>query len=196
MAGMLGIDFATRRRNRVNGRITAVDGQGFSLTVEESFGNCPKYILPRRLFDGPLRRPQPALRFGSLSAEARALIVRSDTMFIATSAGSKAVLGGVDVSHRGGPAGFVGVKGNTLSVPDFTGNRYFNTLGNLLLEPRAALLFIDFSNGDLLHLQGRAEILWDAKDDSLPAAERSWRLDVARGVLRRGVLPLSWQAWP
>jgi predicted pyridoxine 5'-phosphate oxidase superfamily flavin-nucleotide-binding protein len=195
LAGMLGIDFGTRRRNRVNGRIADVDAQGFSLAVDESFGNCPKYIVPRRLSDAPARESQATLALASLNDEARALIARSETMFIATSAGKDADRGGVDVSHRGGPVGFVTVNGDTLTVPDFTGNRYFNTLGNLLLEPRAALLFIDFSKGDLLHLQGRAEILWHVKDDSMPAAERSWRLHVERGALRRGVLPLRWQAY-
>jgi hypothetical protein len=47
-----------------------------------------------------------------------------------------------------------------LTIPDFRGNRFFNTLGNLVSDPRAALLFVDFETGDLLHLQGRVEIDW------------------------------------
>ena len=46
------------------------------------------------------------------------------------------------------------VDGDTLTIPDFNGNRYFNTLGNMLIDPRAALLFIDFDSGDVLTLQG------------------------------------------
>ena len=42
----------------------------------------------------------------------------------------------------------------TLTFPDYTGNAYFNTLGNISRNPRAGLLFIDFSNGDLLFLTG------------------------------------------
>lgn len=87
--------------------------------------------------------------------------------------------GGCDISHRGGPAGFVRIEGDVLTIPDYRGNRFFNTLGNLLLEPRAALLFPDFAAGRLLHLQGAAEVLWD--DDGLPGAERSWRFRVRRG---------------
>lgn len=196
MVGMLGIDFATRRRNRVNGRIAVRDPHGFTLTVEESFGNCPKYIVPRRLSVAPPSPPAAAFAFDGLDEAARALVARSDTMFIATSAGRDADRGGVDISHRGGPAGFVKAEGDTLTVPDFTGNRYFNTLGNLLLEPRAALLFIDFSSGDLLQLQGRVEILWNMADEGrVPAAERHWCLHVERGELRRGALPLRWQVW-
>lgn len=196
MVGMLGIDFATRRRNRVNGHVATRDPQGFTLAVEESFGNCPKYIVPRRLSVASPSPPSAAFAFDGLGDAARALVPRSDTMFIATNAKRDAGHGGVDISHRGGPAGFVQAQGDTLTVPDFTGNRYFNTLGNLLLEPRAALLFIDFSSGDLLQLQGRAEVLWNMADEArTPAAERHWRLHVERGQLRRGALPLRWQTW-
>lgn len=40
--------------------------------------------------------------------------------------------------------------GEDVNVPDFTGNQFFNTLGNLALEPRAGLLFIDHACGDAL----------------------------------------------
>ena len=59
------------------------------------------------------------------------------------------------MSHRGGKPGFVGVQGDTLAIPDFRGNRFYNTLGNLLGDPRAGLLFVDFASGDILQIQGR-----------------------------------------
>ncbi len=194
--GMLGIDFATRRRNRVNGRIVLSDSQGFTAAVEESFGNCQKYIVPRRLSVAPDTSPSIAFAFDSIDDQARALVARSDTMFVATSTGSGLNGGSIDISHRSGPPGFVDVDADVLTVPDFSGNHYFNSLGNLLLEPRAALLFIDFTNGDILQLQGRAEILWDmANPTRLPAVERHWRLHVEQGQWRRGALPLRWQTW-
>jgi hypothetical protein len=99
----------------------------------------------------------------------------------------------VDISHRGGKPGFVRVDDDVLTIPDFAGNRYFNTLGNLLLDPRAALLFPDFANGDVLHVQGRVEIVWDvAETERLEGAERLWRVHVARAWRRRGALPLRW----
>lgn len=70
----------------------------------------------------------------------------------------------MDVSHRGGPPGFVRLEGQTLTIPDYNGNRYFNTLGNLVSNPRAALLFVDFERGDVLHLQGTTEIVWDGPE--------------------------------
>src|SRR5262249_60589259 len=82
---------------------------------------------------------------------------------------------------------------DTLVIPVFAANRYFNTLGNLLGEPRAALLFVDFATGDLLQLQGRAAIEWDAQSSDLVAgAERQWRFAVVRGWRRRAALPLRW----
>ena len=78
-------------------------------------------------------------------------------------------------------------------IPDFRGNRYFNTLGNLLGEPRAGLLFVDFESGDMLQLQGRAEIEWDGETAAhfFAGAERIWRFHVARGWRRRAALPFA-----
>ncbi|KAL3907248.1 MAG: hypothetical protein SGARI_003629, partial [Bacillariaceae sp.] len=45
--GILGIELATRRRNRVNGRVTSNNGKGIAFKVDQSFGNCPQYIKPR-----------------------------------------------------------------------------------------------------------------------------------------------------
>jgi predicted pyridoxine 5'-phosphate oxidase superfamily flavin-nucleotide-binding protein len=49
--GLLGIELATRRRNRVNGKIRRAHGEGSNVLifdVGQSFGNCPQYITPRR----------------------------------------------------------------------------------------------------------------------------------------------------
>jgi hypothetical protein len=127
-----------------------------------------------------------------LDVAARALVAASDTFFVASrSRTDLATNGGPDVSHRGGRPGFVAVQGDTLVVPDFPGNRYFNTLGNLLGEPRAGLLFVDFASGELLQLQGRVAIDWHPTDG--PAGtERLWRVEIERGWRRRGALPFSW----
>ena len=101
--------------------------------------------------------------------------------------------GGVDVSHRGGPRGFVRVEGHVVTIPDYKGNRYFNTLGNLVSQPRAALLFVDFATGDVLHVQGTTEVQWDGPEvRALQGAERLWRMRVERGWHRPAALPLRW----
>jgi predicted pyridoxine 5'-phosphate oxidase superfamily flavin-nucleotide-binding protein len=66
---------------------------------------------------------------------------------------------GNDASHRGGAPGFVRVEDErTLWWPDYPGNNMFNSLGNLAVDPTAALLFVDFATGATLHLSGRAEL--------------------------------------
>lgn len=192
--GILGIDLGTRRRNRENGTIAHADGGGLLVDVHQSFGNCPKYIHVRQL-SRVERRPGRVERFGAdLPEDAVALIASCETMFVATSSGisPEHQVGGLDISHRGGEAGFLRLDGKVLTVPDYPGNRYFNTLGNLLLEPRAALVMVDFDSGDVLQLQGRAEVRWQL--DRLAEdmrAEREWAFIVERGWLRRAAFPLE-----
>jgi predicted pyridoxine 5'-phosphate oxidase superfamily flavin-nucleotide-binding protein len=182
-AGLLGIDLATRRRNRVNGIVAAVSGTGFDVAVRQSFGNCPRYIAQRELVPA-MRTPGPALAFGSsLPDAARELVARSTTLFVASASGTgvEGAATGLDISHRGGPAGFVdvamGPDGTVLRMPDYAGNGYFNTFGNFLTEPRAAIVLADAVSGDLLQLQGLAQVDWDGP-------ERSWRFRIVRGTWR------------
>ncbi len=191
--GILGLEWPTRRRNRMNGRVLARDGKGFTVGVEQSFGNCPKYIQARS--HQPVSRiASPALQGEGLDPRWLSLVSRSDTLFIA-SQHADPLRGGVDVSHRGGPPGFLrlGADGR-LWLPDYAGNRLFNTLGNLLQDPRCGLLFIDFDNGDLLHLHAEAELFWPGSQPSIPwpaGAERLLALRPAGWRWRRGRLPLA-----
>jgi predicted pyridoxine 5'-phosphate oxidase superfamily flavin-nucleotide-binding protein len=190
--GLLGLEFPTRRRNRANGLITQRDDHGFSIEVAQSFGNCAKYIQARTPLAAAPTAPRPLEALSGLDAAARALIARSDTFFVA-STGSDAEYGGLDISHRGGRPGFVGIEGDVLSVPDFAGNAYFNTLGNLLHDPRASLLFVDFDDGTVLQLQGRVEIVWSGGEIAQwPGAERLWRMRVTGGWRRSAALPFRW----
>jgi uncharacterized protein len=182
---VLGIDFGTRRRNRANAIVSHVDNTAFTVAIKQSFGNCPQYIQRRAVRRVEVVRSS-AQRLSSLNERARALIARADTFFVASrSRAGMGARGGADISHRGGRPGFVLVDGDTLSIPDFSGNRYFNTLGNLLGEPRASLLFLDFATGDLLHLQGLARIDWSGSAaERVQGAERQWHFQVVRGWYR------------
>ena len=83
------------------------------------------------------------------------------------------------------------MQGDRLSIPDFAGNLHFNTLGNFVLNPRAGLVFVDFSSGDILQVSGRVVLDFEAEDVRFfQGAERLWHLDVERWVLRRGALSL------
>jgi predicted pyridoxine 5'-phosphate oxidase superfamily flavin-nucleotide-binding protein len=194
--GILGIDFSTRRRNRANGRIVSRDVDGITVAVSQSFGNCPQYIQ-RRTVASAQRKSAEAVSnsvdsFTHLDEAARTAIERADTFFVASrSRAGSGTAYGADISHRGGRPGFVLVDGDVLTIPDFRGNRYFNTLGNLMAEPRASLLFVDFESGDLLQLQGTAQVDWSgAAAEQFTGAERLWRFHVARGWRRKAASPL------
>lgn len=196
--GLLGIQPHTRRRNRVNGHVVDADGRRFTVRVDQSFGNCPKYIQAREpvYTSEPVATPNvDAMR--ELDEEATALVRRADTLFIASThpqaAHADAPEHGVDVSHRGGKPGFVRVDGRVLTVPDFAGNSFFNTLGNLLLEPRCGLLFIDPDSGDTLQVAARARIVTQGEDlVSFRGALRLIRLDVQSALRSRAALSLQW----
>ncbi len=200
--GLLGLEPHTRRRNRMNGVVQSVSATGFSVQLQQSFGNCPKYIQAREPVYLPGRQTmQPVMHDSTkLDAAARRIVEAADTLFIATAysgdASSVGAAGGVDVSHRGGKPGFVRVDADgTLTMPDFLGNYFFNTLGNLAVNPRAGLLFMDFENGDLLYLAVEAEIIWDGPElRTFEGAQRLLRFSVLQMRRVEGALPLRWGA--
>ncbi|MET0541768.1 MAG: pyridoxamine 5'-phosphate oxidase family protein [Variovorax sp.] len=200
--GLLGIEPHTRRRNRLNGVVERADDTGFSVRVTQSFGNCPKYIQPRKAeFAVRGRRTAPTVEHAdALDAEAMRQIASADTFFIATAhpeaVGTDGVPShGVDVSHRGGPVGFVRMDdAYSLTVPDYPGNFFFNTLGNLLLNPRAGLVFVDTVRGDLLHVAVEVRIVQErAALAAIEGAQRLLQMRVTRMQRQRGVLPLRWR---
>lgn len=196
--GLLGIELSTKRRNRLNARISEVNPEGFAVTVDQAFGNCPQYIQSRSvdfIRDPHVESDNTKVKeFTSLDHEVREMIETADTFFVSSflPIQDNPEKEGVDVSHRGGSPGFVKVEGNTLTVPDYPGNHYFNTLGNFLLNPKAGLIFIDFETGDLLMLTGTVELLDEEDEDviSLKGAERAWRFTLNRGLKLVSALPL------
>lgn len=198
--GLLGIQPHTRRRNRMNGIIEGVDAKGFAVHVGQSFGNCPKYIVTREAFFHPREGAPHAQWLEAIDGAARRAVLAADTFFIASAhpdaRGAADQASGVDISHRGGPRGFLRLQGDTLLVPDYVGNAFFNTLGNLQLEPRCGLLFIDYANGDTLQLAARAELVWDgAQVQAVPGAQRLLKLHLEDALRVRGALPLAWREY-
>ena len=196
--GLLGIDLITRRRNRLNGRVRR-DGNASKLdiSVAQSFGNCPRYIQNRDL--AFVREPSelsaaPVRVLPSLDDRAREIIQGSDSFFVASYVDQEHGGRQVDASHRGGKPGFVRIDDDgRLTVPDFNGNLFFNTLGNFLLNPRAGLAFVDPDSGDLLQMTGRAEVILESPEiASFKGAERIWRFMPTRVVHRPGATPMRW----
>jgi uncharacterized protein len=196
--GALGIQFATRRRNRVNGVVTASEDDALTVAVTQSFGNCAKYIQRREgLSIAATSIAAPAAVCGStrLAPADRHLIESADTLFIGTANldPGAGLARGVDVSHRGGRPGFVRVDDDhTLTMPEFVGNSYFNTLGNLVENSKAALLFVDFASGDLLHVECNGEIVWDgAEMRAFEGAQRLVRFRVRHAHRAIGMLTID-----
>jgi PPOX class probable FMN-dependent enzyme len=88
----------------------------------------------------------------------RQLIERSPFVCVATSNAD----GGLDVSPRGDPQGFVRILDErTLLIPDRPGNRIADTLTNLLSDERIALLFLIPGVNDTFRVNGRGVIVDD-----------------------------------
>ena len=200
--GVLVIDFAKRRRYRVNGRAYAEQG-GFRLEVDQCYRNCPQYIHGRSAkfmassdsgtFGGKI------LKETRLHDEAREIVLQAETFFIASHGSglrSDDPRLGADVSHRGGNAGFVEVSenGRRLSFPDYIGNFMFNTLGNLTRFPFCGLLFIDFATGRTVRITGSARIDWESQRISAtPGAQRIIDVEIEEVLVGPVIHLLKWE---
>src|SRR6267142_824858 len=114
----------------------------------------------RRLAD----RLDESLGRAAFSVEDRRFIESRALFFLATADAE----GQPDCSYKGGDPGFVRVTGDDeLAFPSYDGNGMFRSLGNVLVNPAVALLFIDFERPNRLRVNGRASI---ADDDPLRAS--------------------------
>lgn len=187
---LLVVDFATGRRVRLNGLGVFAQGK-VCIRTQEVYGNCRRYVQERVLLG--IRQPLPsredrAQQSSMLSADQRRLISCADTFFIASDHPQQ----GADVSHKGGNPGFVRVSNDGQIVfPDYNGNRMFNTLGNITVNPSAGLLFIDFGCGRTLQVTGRASIDWNAaRTRGFPGAERVIDYEVVKVIDHSAGFPL------
>lgn len=170
IVGGLTIDLETRMRVKLHGRMLAgaleapekagaVAEAQMAIKIDKSLGNCPKYLNSKEIIPAI---PKPKLISDSpyLPAQAVALLEKADMFFI-SSFQSK---GDMDTNHRGGPPGFVRVisndeSGAVLVYPEYSGNRLYETLGNLQSTPLAGITVPDFDTGDVLYLTGKTEVL-------------------------------------
>lgn len=208
MVAGLGTDLATRRRVKFFGRV----GDGMKkvgkddgtlqaiLKIEQSLGNCPKYITTRRIAFAPetvSTRPEKrtAIPENPLSLNALALIQTADIFFITTRNGEK----DMDTNLRGGPAGFVRVLPScsacaptTIIWPEYSGNRLYQTLGNLAVNPEAGLTFTDFVTGHVLYLTGTTEIitLETGLQDILPRSTLAVKFTIQESRYLEAMLPI------
>ncbi|MCF0069571.1 pyridoxamine 5'-phosphate oxidase family protein [Dyadobacter sp. CY261] len=176
--GLLFIELTTRRRFRVNGRIYP-QGSLWRLEVEQAYPNCPKYIQRRELVHEDVVGP-------SIGQDLRKWIDQADTFFVASSDSE----GNLDASHRGGNPGFVKwVRTDVVRVPDYQGNSMFNTLGNFYENPKAGLLFVDFSNGETLKMSGKVQLHLheESAADFTGGTDRFWDFKIEKVVFEKSL---------
>lgn len=214
--GILGIEFATRRRNRVNGRIVENDGEKIGFQADQSFGNCPQYIKSRdwswiqddddfQVSDDNNSRSSliQSKRATRLSPHQIQTVTHAETIFLATGYRDEGEdpRYGNDASHRGGPPGGfvqVGQDGKTLWIPDYSGNNHFNTIGNLVMDSRMGVTVPMFDTGGVLQLTGHVSIWWNQEENSVtfpPGALRMLEFKVDEVVeIPTGTFPIKWHS--
>jgi predicted pyridoxine 5'-phosphate oxidase superfamily flavin-nucleotide-binding protein len=188
--GVLALQPQTRRRIRANGVATR-DGDRLVVRTEQVLGNCPKYLQTRTVTEVTEAGVAGGTRTGDeLDARQRHWIEEADTFFIA----SRSPAHGADSSHRGGMPGFISVTGpRRLRWPDYTGNQFYMTLGNMHLDPACGLLFLDWEHGHTLQLTGTGRIDWDPESaKAYPGALRVVEFDVDSVVQIDHASPLRW----
>ncbi|KAH8904284.1 hypothetical protein BR93DRAFT_946640 [Coniochaeta sp. PMI_546] len=166
----LSVDLENRDRVKIAGRMiagvlsrqegtdTAVSEMEMAVLVKETLGNCPKY-MNKKIIRAHVPSPKLVSDTLPLPKEALDLIEKAD-MFFLTSANGEAM----DTNHRGGPQGFVRVARNApdevvVVYPEYSGNRLYESLGNLYLNPKIGIAIPDFDTSDVLYLTGTAKIL-------------------------------------
>ncbi|KXH65445.1 oxidoreductase FAD-binding domain-containing protein [Colletotrichum nymphaeae SA-01] len=206
----LAIDLTTRDRVKFGGRMVAgavtvpSDGTAaaedrsssssssevqIAVHVEESLGNCPKYlnkkdVIPRAsLAKGRVERELP------LSEEAVEVVRGADMLFLTSGHEEGGDDGGsgssMDTNHRGGSKGFVRVARNDeggveIVYPEFSGNRLYQTLGNLKLNPLVGIAIPDFETSDVLYVsitQFIPNLTWNLEDYEA----KTWRWEKLTG---------------
>ncbi len=170
-AGILVIDFARRIRVRINGDSGVEQDGSIVLGITQLYGNCSQYIQRRTVIAPAGSSHDGSFASGNeLSPAQKEMIASSDTLFL----GSVHPESGADASHRGGLPGFVQINSAThLSFPDYSGNKMFNTLGNIEVNPSVGLLFFDFGQGRSLQLTGRATVDWrESRAQQFKGAQR------------------------
>ncbi|KAL8704160.1 MAG: hypothetical protein Q9201_002658 [Fulgogasparrea decipioides] len=171
----LGIDLATRSRVKLAGRVVAsaldrlsdelqdgsvgVTEAQMVVKIEQSLGLCPKYLNKKQIVP---TLPEPGLVSDALPLPlgATRLLAKADLFFISSSHDGMTM----GTNNRGGPPGFVRVvendsSGTALVYPEYSGNRLYQTLGNLQTTPRAGIVIPDFDSGDVLYVTGTTQIL-------------------------------------
>lgn len=171
---MLFLEFATRRRLRVNGVVAHINADSFQVSVQEAFPNCPKYIQKRTASVAESAQLPSGGAHGAhgvgVPHDMAAWLKTADTMFVASLHPER----GVDCSHRGGSPGFMRLDEDVIRIPDYPGNSMFGTLGNISVNPQAGLCILDFERNLQLQLTGLAQLQFGNTPSEETAGTGRW----------------------
>lgn len=156
-----------------------IRGEGTSAVTEQSMYNAGSRAMQdrfdsRRIAD----RLEQVIVHTDLNDNDIDFIERSSMFFLATSDAD----GWPDCSYKGGLPGFVKVlDAHTLAFPSYDGNGMFRSLGNIVVNPRVGMLFIDFEHVNRMRVNGHATIHdTGAFGEAFPGAEAVVRVDLQR----------------
>ncbi|KAJ5583356.1 Riboflavin synthase-like beta-barrel [Penicillium sp. DV-2018c] len=202
MVSGLSIDLENRRRVKLYGTMAGgslSDGKTgqaqLVVHIDDSLGNCPKYLNKKHIVPVSLE-PKLVSDSPQLGPEALELLARADTMFVSSSHGNMSM----DTNIRGGPAGFMRVASNdfggaVLVYPEYSGNRLYQTLGNLQTTPRAGYVVPDFDTGNVLYFTGSTEILIGNDAAAIiPRSNLAVRVTIAAALFVENGLPFHGEA--
>ena len=97
------------------------------------------------------------------------------------------------VQHRGGPIGFLKVKGDdTLAFADYTGNKQLISKGNLINNDRVSLFLMDYPRRARLKMIGHAKIISADDDPKLAARLRVTDQDPIERLMTIRITALDW----
>lgn len=154
-------------------------GEGGSDVTEQSMYNAGSRAMQdrfdcRRIAD----RLEQVIVHADLNDNDIEFIERSSMFFLATSDAD----GWPDCSYKGGLPGFVKVlDARTLAFPSYDGNGMFRSLGNIVVNPRVGMLFLDFEHANRMRVNGHATIGdTGAFEEEFPGAEAVVRVDLER----------------
>jgi predicted pyridoxine 5'-phosphate oxidase superfamily flavin-nucleotide-binding protein len=172
--GAIAINLQERRRARANGRVVVRDSRVL-LDAAEELVNCRKYIAPSvglepKLHHGPETREAVDLD----DARLHYVLGRVETAFLA----SISPAGQPDVSHKGGPHGFLSFDAAThvLSWPELIGNGMLKSAGNVRATGVISVIALDLESGDAYELSGRGEYRTELRYEE-PRASGLWPAD-------------------
>jgi predicted pyridoxine 5'-phosphate oxidase superfamily flavin-nucleotide-binding protein len=158
------------------------------MTTPSMPGSCGEHDLQERY--GNRKRAEAFYRnqmLSYLNPQMRAFIARQEMFFLSTADGH----GECDVSFRAGEAGFVHVLDEkSLAYPEYRGNGVTASLGNIVENPHAGLLFVDFLRDKVgLHINGVARILSTEEMLACPDVSVALRAEISETGGRR---PEQW----